>query len=80
MTGKSKSVCLWFYKHTDVLNTVSPDPVKFELSKELNLIIKELQPGFINEDDSIWDVRGNESKRLKSIFSNFVSTSKFVLK
>ncbi|MDL5246317.1 putative sugar O-methyltransferase [Leptospira weilii] len=54
MTGKSKNVCLWFYKHTDVLNTVSPDLIKSELSQELNLVIKELQPGFINEDDSIW--------------------------
>ncbi|WP_061298115.1 putative sugar O-methyltransferase [Leptospira borgpetersenii] len=54
MTGKSKAVCLWFYKHTDVLNTVSPDLVKSELSQGLNLTIEELQPDFINEDASIW--------------------------
>ncbi|WP_235595377.1 putative sugar O-methyltransferase [Leptospira santarosai] len=54
MIGKSKNVCLWFYKHTGVLNTMSPDLVRLELSKEMNLNIKDFQPGFINEDESIW--------------------------
>ncbi|EKT85083.1 hypothetical protein LSS_19398 [Leptospira santarosai serovar Shermani str. LT 821] len=54
MIGKSKNVCLWFYKHTGVLNTMSPDLVRLELSKEMNLNIKDFQPGFINENESIW--------------------------
>ncbi|UOG29267.1 putative sugar O-methyltransferase [Leptospira noguchii] len=50
---KSKNVCLSFYEHTNVPDTIDPNVVKFEVSEQLGIDIKEFSPEFIVDDGSI---------------------------
>ncbi|EMS85313.1 putative sugar O-methyltransferase [Leptospira noguchii] len=54
MNNRFRNVCLWFYEHTNVANTISPDLVKAELEKHLNLNVKEFKPEFVTYDRSVW--------------------------
>jgi len=51
---KEKKICLWFYEHTGVANTISPPEVINILEKNIKLPFKKFDPTFDLNDKSSW--------------------------
>jgi putative sugar O-methyltransferase len=55
-----KRICLWFYEHTDVTNTLPPNEVISILESNLNVPLIKFLPKYSLKDNAVW-IYGNEN-------------------